>query len=101
MTILAWVVLGLISGFIASMLVDDHGVDSHRVDGRRVDSPRTGVALDTVLGIAGAIIGGLVFTAVGAGGISEFNLWSLFVATVGAALVLAAYHTLARHRGLV
>ena len=82
MTILAWVVLGLISGFIASMIVDAH------------------VALDTVLGIAGAIVGGLAFSAVGADGISEFNLWSLFVAATGSALVLAGYHALSRHRGL-
>lgn len=91
MTILAWVVLGLICGFVASTVGN----------GRRAGVHPTGVLLDTVLGVAGAIVGGLVFTAVGAAGVSGFDLWSLFVATGGAGLVLTGYHALSRHRGLV
>jgi uncharacterized membrane protein YeaQ/YmgE (transglycosylase-associated protein family) len=85
MTILAWVVLGLISGFIARTVANAGGGS---------------VRLDTALGVAGAIVGGLIFTAVGAAGVTGFDLWSLFVATGGAASALAAYHALSRRRRL-
>jgi uncharacterized membrane protein YeaQ/YmgE (transglycosylase-associated protein family) len=86
MTILAWVVLGLMSGFVASTLVGKgHGA---------------GVALDTVLGVAGAIVGGLIFTAGSAADVPGFNLWSLFVATGGAVLALAGYRAVAPRLGL-
>jgi uncharacterized membrane protein YeaQ/YmgE (transglycosylase-associated protein family) len=84
MTILAWIVLGLISGFIASLIV------------RRRDD---GVALDTALGVAGALVGGLVFNAVAVGAMG-FEVWSPMVAVVGAALVLATYHAVSRRHHL-
>ena len=81
MSILAWIVLGLLSGFIASQLVNRGG---------------EGPLLDIVLGVVGAVVGGFVFNLVGATGVTGFNLWSLFVAVIGAVVVLVVYHALLR-----
>jgi uncharacterized membrane protein YeaQ/YmgE (transglycosylase-associated protein family) len=51
-----------------------------------------GLLLDIVLGIAGAVVGGYLFAAFGATGLTGFNLWSMLVAIVGAVLVLWIYH---------
>jgi uncharacterized membrane protein YeaQ/YmgE (transglycosylase-associated protein family) len=77
MTFLLWIVLGLIAGFIASKLVNKHG---------------EGVLLDTLLGIIGAIVGGLLFRAFGSSGVSGVNFHSLLVGIVGAVIVLMIYH---------
>ena len=81
MTVLAWIVLGLVSGFIASKLVDRRG---------------QGVLLDIVLGVAGAFVGGWIFHQLGSVGVTGLNLWSIFVAAVGAALTLVAAHAIRR-----
>jgi uncharacterized membrane protein YeaQ/YmgE (transglycosylase-associated protein family) len=81
MSIVAWIFLGLISGFIGSKIVNRSG---------------EGVALDIVLGIVGAVVGGLLFGLFGAAGVSGFNLWSILVAVIGSVVVLAAYHAIAR-----
>lgn len=79
MSILAWAVLGLIAGFIASKIVNKRG---------------EGLLLDIVLGIIGALVGGWLFHAFGAAGVSGLNLYSLLVAVVGAVVVLVIYHAL-------
>ena len=81
MSFLAWIILGLISGFIASKIVNRSG---------------EGAFLDIVLGIIGAIVGGLLFGLLGMRGVSGLNLHSLIVAAVGAIIVLVAYHALRR-----
>ena len=58
MSIIGWIILGLISGFIASKIVNRTG---------------EGFVLDIVLGIVGAIVGGFIFTAAGATGVTGFN----------------------------
>jgi uncharacterized membrane protein YeaQ/YmgE (transglycosylase-associated protein family) len=73
--------LGLISGFIASKIVNRTG---------------EGFFLDIILGIVGAIVGGFLFTAVGASGVTGFNLYSMVVAVIGAIVVLVIYHALFR-----
>jgi len=83
MSIIGWLVLGLISGFIASKIVNREG---------------EGVLLDIVLGIIGALVGGFIFNAIGAVGITGFNAWSLLVAIIGAIIVLVVYHALVRRR---
>ena len=85
MSILGWIILGLISGFIASKIVNRTG---------------EGFFLDIILGIVGAIVGGVLFTAVGASGVTGFNLYSLFVAVVGAVIVLLLYHLVFRRRAI-
>ena len=77
MSILAWVVLGLIAGFIGSKLVNKTG---------------EGVILDVVLGVVGAVVGGWLFNMFGAHGATGLNLYSLVVAVIGAVLVLVLYH---------
>jgi len=84
MSILAWIVLGLLAGFIGSKLVNKTG---------------EGVILDIVLGILGAVVGGFLFNLFGASGVSGVNIYSLLVAVVGAVLLLLAYH-LVRRRNL-
>jgi uncharacterized membrane protein YeaQ/YmgE (transglycosylase-associated protein family) len=79
MGILAWIILGLIAGFIASKIVRREGA---------------GCLLDIVLGIVGAFVGGIIFSAIGGTGVTGFNLWSLFVATIGAIVILVVYHAI-------
>ncbi len=81
MSILAWLVLGLISGFIASKLVNKTG---------------EGMVLDIVLGIVGAFVGGWLFNTFGQAGVTGLNLYSMLVAVVGAVVVLVLYHALFR-----
>ena len=81
MSILAWIVLGLIAGFIGSKLVNKTG---------------QGIVLDIALGIFGAVVGGYLFNMMGSAGVTGLNIYSLFVAVVGAVLVLVAYHAVRR-----
>ena len=86
MSILAWIVLGLISGFIASKIVNKTG---------------EGLIMDIVLGIVGAFVGGFVFTNFfGQAGVTGFNIYSMFVAVVGAVIVLVLYHLVFRRRAV-
>jgi uncharacterized membrane protein YeaQ/YmgE (transglycosylase-associated protein family) len=83
MSIIAWIVLGLIAGFLGSKIVNKSG---------------EGALLDIVLGIVGAVVGGFVFNAFGAAGVTGFNIYSLIVATIGAIIVLVLYHAVAGRR---
>jgi uncharacterized membrane protein YeaQ/YmgE (transglycosylase-associated protein family) len=83
MSIIAWIILGLVAGFIASKIVNKQG---------------EGFFLDIVLGIVGAVVGGFIFSAVGASGVTGFNLYSLVVAVLGAIVVLVVYHAVAGRR---
>jgi uncharacterized membrane protein YeaQ/YmgE (transglycosylase-associated protein family) len=83
MSIFAWIVLGLFAGFIASKIVNKRG---------------EGVVLDVVLGIVGAVVGGFLFHLVGATGVNGFNVWSLFVAVIGAMTVIGVYHAISGRR---
>ena len=85
MSILAWIVLGIAAGFIASMLVGGSG---------------RGIVLDLILGVVGAFVGGTAFNFIGRIGMTGFNLWSLFVATAGAVLVLVVFHAVVDRRNL-
>lgn len=85
MSIIGWIILGLIAGFIASKIVDKTG---------------QGFFMDLVLGIVGAIVGGFIFSALGIGGITGFNLYSMVVAVIGAIVVLAIYHWVSGRRAL-
>ena len=85
MSILGWLILGLIAGFIASKIVNRAGA---------------GVLLDIVLGIVGAIVGGFVFSALGGVGVTGFNLYSMLVAIIGAIIVLLLYHAVAGRRSV-
>ena len=81
MSYMAWIVLGLIAGFIGSKIVNRRG---------------EGLILDIILGIVGAIVGGWLFTTLGARGVTGLNLYSLAVAVIGAVVVLVVYHAIRR-----
>jgi len=85
MSIIAWLILGLIAGFIGSKIVNKTG---------------EGVVLDIVLGIIGAVVGGYLFTLVGATPVTGLNIYSMFVAVVGAIIVLLIYHAVAGRRAV-
>ena len=83
MSFLAWIVLGLVSGFIASKLVNRRG---------------EGVVLDILLGVVGAFVGGWLFRIFGSDGVSGLNLYSIFVAVIGSVVLLVVYHAFRRTR---
>ena len=83
MSIVAWIVLGLISGFIASKIVNKTG---------------EGALLDIVLGIVGAVVGGWLFNSIGHAGVTGFNVYSMLVSVVGAVVVLLLYHMVVGRR---
>lgn len=83
MSFLAWIVLGLISGFIASKIVNKSGA---------------GAIMDIILGVIGAVVGGWLFNTIGHAGVTGLNLYSILVAVVGAVIVLVLYHALFRAR---
>lgn len=79
MSIIAWIVLGLIAGFIGSQIVKGSG---------------SGVVGDIIVGVVGALVGGFLFNLLGASGVTGFNLWSMVVAVVGSVVLLFAYHAI-------
>jgi uncharacterized membrane protein YeaQ/YmgE (transglycosylase-associated protein family) len=79
MSILSWIVVGIVGGFIASMLVNKRG---------------EGLLGDLCLGVIGAVLGGWAFRQFGHTGVTGINLYSMLVSTAGAIVVLVAYHTL-------
>ncbi len=85
MSIIGWIVLGLISGFIASKIVNKQG---------------EGFFLDIILGIVGAVVGGYLFAVFGAQGVSGVNIYSMFVAVIGAIVVLFLYHSITGRRAI-
>jgi uncharacterized membrane protein YeaQ/YmgE (transglycosylase-associated protein family) len=85
MSIIGWLILGLIAGFVASRIVNAQG---------------QGIVLDIVLGIIGALVGGFIFDAAGGVGVTGFNAWSLLVAIIGSVIVLVLYHALTGRRAL-
>ena len=85
MSIIAWLILGLIAGFIASKLVNKQG---------------SGLVIDIVLGIIGAFVGGELFSVFGAEPVTGLNIYSMIVAVVGAVIVLVIYHAIVGRRTL-
>jgi uncharacterized membrane protein YeaQ/YmgE (transglycosylase-associated protein family) len=81
MSFLAWIVLGLLAGFIGSKIVNKQG---------------EGLILDILLGIVGAVLGGWLFNTFGASGVTGLNLYSLLVAVIGSVVFLVAYHAIRR-----
>lgn len=77
MPIFAWIVVGIIGGFIGSMIVNTRG---------------QGLLGDLFLGVIGAVVGGWLFNQFGHGGVSGINLYSVLVSGVGAIAVLVLYH---------
>jgi uncharacterized membrane protein YeaQ/YmgE (transglycosylase-associated protein family) len=83
MGIISWIILGLIAGFIGSKIVDKQG---------------QGFWLNIALGIIGALVGGFLFDAFGATGVTGLNIWSMIVAVVGSVVVLLVYNAVTSRR---
>jgi uncharacterized membrane protein YeaQ/YmgE (transglycosylase-associated protein family) len=81
MSLVTWIVLGLLAGFIASKIVNRQGA---------------GWVADILLGATGAVIGGCLFRLLGSHGVSGVNLHSMLVSVSGAILVLLAFHLIRR-----
>lgn len=79
MSIIAWIVVGIIGGFIGSVIVNRRG---------------QGIVGDLFLGVVGAIVAGWAFNRFGQAGVSGVNLYSILVSAVGAIALLVAYHAL-------
>ncbi len=77
MSIISWILLGLLSAFIANKIMDKSG---------------QGFLLDVALGVLGALIAGFVFSRVGGQGLADFNLWSAVASLIGATVVLGVHH---------
>jgi uncharacterized membrane protein YeaQ/YmgE (transglycosylase-associated protein family) len=83
MSIISWIILDLIAGFIGSKIVNRQG---------------QGLLLDIALGIVGAFVGGFLFDFFGATGITGLNIYSMIVAIVGSVVVLFVYHAVVGRR---
>jgi uncharacterized membrane protein YeaQ/YmgE (transglycosylase-associated protein family) len=85
MGILAWLGLGLVAGFLASLFVNKRG---------------EGMLMDIVLGVVGAVVGGFIAQFAGFTGITGFDLYSIFIAFGGSVVVLFLYHALRARRAV-
>jgi uncharacterized membrane protein YeaQ/YmgE (transglycosylase-associated protein family) len=84
-SIISWIILGLIAGFIGSKIVDRRG---------------QGLWLDMALGIIGALVGGFLFSLFGATGVTGLNVWSMLVAIIGSIVVLLIYNAVTGSRSV-
>ncbi|HEY8600950.1 MAG TPA: GlsB/YeaQ/YmgE family stress response membrane protein [Thermomicrobiales bacterium] len=85
MGILSWILLGLIAGFLASVVMKGGGY---------------GIIGDIIVGIVGALIGGFVFSLFGGSGVTGFNIGSIFVAFVGACILIAILRAVSGRRAV-
>jgi uncharacterized membrane protein YeaQ/YmgE (transglycosylase-associated protein family) len=72
-TVIAWIIVGAIGGWLASLVVRGSGL---------------GLIGDIIVGIIGGIIGGLIVSALGGSGVTGINIWSIVVAFIGAVVLL-------------
>ena len=85
MGLLAWIVVGFIAGWFASKAVPS----------------RLGTIGDTIVGMVGALIGGVLFNAAGVTGTTGFSIWSIFVAFIGAVVLLVLIRAFSRSQPVV
>jgi uncharacterized membrane protein YeaQ/YmgE (transglycosylase-associated protein family) len=83
MSIISWMILGLIAGLIGAKIVNREG---------------QGFSLDIALGIVGALVGGFLFSLFGASGVTGLNIYSMVVAIIGSIAVLLIYNAVMGHR---
>lgn len=82
MSILLWIIVGGIAGWLASLVM-------------HTDASQ-GILLNIVVGIVGAFLGGFLFSLLGAAPVTGFNIYSVLVATVGAIVLIGLYKMMAR-----
>jgi uncharacterized membrane protein YeaQ/YmgE (transglycosylase-associated protein family) len=71
---LAWIILGALSGWLASIIMGKNS--------------QMGAIANIIVGIVGAFIGGFIFKALGGSGVTGLNLWSVVVAVIGSCILL-------------
>ncbi len=74
MSIIGWIIVGIIAGWLARLVVPGEGPG--------------GIIGDLIIGVVGAIIGGWIFAAFGHAGVTGLNLWSILVAFIGGVVLL-------------
>ncbi len=82
MGIFSWIIFGALAGWIASNIAGK--------------SRRQGCVTNIVVGIVGAFLGGVIFSTIGGQGVTGFNIWSLFVAVIGAVAFLSILNAINR-----
>jgi uncharacterized membrane protein YeaQ/YmgE (transglycosylase-associated protein family) len=82
--IISWIVVGLIAGLLARFLLPGDGPG--------------GLIVTTLIGMAGAVVGGVLIGVLGGAGATGFNVWSILVATLGAIVLLLVYRLFAGGR---
>ena len=95
MGILTWILVGLVAGFIAQLVL-----------GGGMSVGVRSIIMTTLLGVAGAVIGGFVSVALGYGDVTGFNVRSLVIAVLGAIAVIVVFRAIMpgvsrRGRGLI
>ncbi len=83
MGVISWIILGLIAGWLAGFFVN---------------KPGSGVFMNIALGIVGAVIGGIIVSALGFSGVTGINIWSLIVSVIGAVVVVWIYNAVVLRR---
>ncbi|MDU6390648.1 MULTISPECIES: GlsB/YeaQ/YmgE family stress response membrane protein [unclassified Pantoea] len=78
MGILSWIFFGLVAGILARCVMPG--------------KEHLGIIMTILLGVTGALIGGVISTALGFGQVSGFNLYSILISTAGAIIVLFVVH---------
>ncbi len=74
MTFLAWIIIGLLAGWLASIVM-------------KTDASQ-GPGMDIIMGVIGAFVGGFIMNALGKSGVTGFDMYSLLVATLGAIVTI-------------
>jgi uncharacterized membrane protein YeaQ/YmgE (transglycosylase-associated protein family) len=85
---IVWILLGFVLGLTASKIVSTTG---------------EGTVVDILLGMVGALTGGWIFTLLGGGETTGFNIATVHsagIAAIGAIIILALYHAFLRRRML-
>lgn len=82
MGIIGWIIIGALAGWIASMITGNNR--------------EMGAGKNILVGVVGGFIGGLIMNLLGGSGVTGFNLWSLFVAVIGAVVLLLIVNAFSR-----
>lgn len=81
---ISWIILGALSGWIASII--------------KGKNQSMGAIANIVVGIVGAMIGGFIANSFGGAGVTGFNLYSIFISVVGAVILLTVLNMLGSKR---
>ncbi len=83
MGVISWIILGLIAGWLAGFFVN---------------KPGSGMLMNIALGVVGAVVGGIIVSALGFSGVTGINIWSIIVSVIGAVVVVWLYNTIVVRR---